>query len=114
MMRYNLLTRRAGIIVKREAEPVISSVYNPRMKDLGISIFPNPASGMLSVHFDKSFNKVVTIDIVDVAGKVVLTTQVKKNTVEHFINIQPLSDGLYAVKCYNDEFSVVQKLIKKN
>ncbi len=114
MMRYNLLTRRSGIIVKRELESVISSVYNPRMKDLGISVYPNPASGLMTVRFDKPLNKDVSIDIVDVAGKVVSSNLLKKNTAEHVINIQFLADGLYAVKCYNDEFSVVQKLIKKN
>ncbi len=65
----------------------------------GISVFPNPTSGELTVSFEKS--NPFTLRLVDISGKAVLT-QTIANTNRHKIDISSLKPGVYVLTLYNE------------
>ncbi len=113
LMRYNLLTRRSGLIIKRELAPTIPTyVRNTGFKNTGISFYPNPSRGIMNIHFDKLMSKDIVVDIMDLTGKVVASQLIKKNETDHALNVQSLSNGIYTVKFHNDDFSAADKFVK--
>jgi len=76
------------------------------------SIYPNPATENFNVAF-KSSMKNSTLSIVDVSGKIVLSTGFEKadagTTIT--INTSTLASGIYFVKISSDEKQYFQKLI---
>jgi hypothetical protein len=114
MMRYNLITRRPGIITKRELAPSVpTALHTSKFKDAGISFYPNPVSDLLTIHADRIINKDLTIDIMDVSGKIVSSEIMKANTFDQQIDVKSLSNGVYLVKFHNDEFTATDKFMKR-
>lgn len=112
LMRYNLITRRGGIIGKREVEMTPTSVNYIRSKEAGISIFPNPAKDVLTLSFSKAIKSPLVVDILDITGKQVLTTKIQQNESTATINLKSLSNGVYMIQCQNNEFKIAEKIIK--
>ena len=60
-------------------------------------IFPNPISSNQTVSVKLNSNEISTIQIVDLAGKVVINKTINSDTQIHQINITDLPNGLYQV-----------------
>lgn len=80
---------------------IISSINNPSTSDLQFRMFPNPASSELIMAFDVTETSAVTIDVLDLNGRVV------KNVVNNTFNngttaltedISNLANGMYFVR----------------
>lgn len=113
-MRLILTTKRPNIITKRELEPTLpTSIRNPKLKDAGISIYPNPANELLTVHFDRALNKDVSADIIDITGKVISSTLLKQHTFDYFVDVKSLAAGIYLIKISNEDFSTSAKFVKE-
>lgn len=114
IMRYNLLTRRQYLITKRELEPTLpTSIRNPKLKDAGISIYPNPAKEILTIHFDRVLNNDVAVDVVDITGKIVSSSIIKQHTFDSFVDVKSLASGVYLIKLSNSDFTSAAKFIKE-
>jgi len=74
----------------------------------GISIFPNPTEGKLTVTNTNNYNN--TIEVVNVAGKVVYTGSSNK-TVE--LNLTGNGSGVYFVNISNELGSITEKVVLK-
>ncbi len=114
LMRFNLLTRRKDLIIKRELIPTIpTAIRNTKLNDAGISIYPNPASEILTIHFDRVLNNDVFVDVVDITGKIVSTSIINQHTFDSFVDIKSLASGVYLIKLSNEDFSSTAKFIKE-
>lgn len=72
-----------------------------------IDIYPNPTSNQLTVTDNQlSINK---IEIIDVAGKAIKLITQYTNT----INVSELQNGIYFVKFYTDENTIIRKFSKQ-
>ncbi len=109
-MRRILRTRRAGIIVRKEYGTLTQ--VQQRMQDAGIALYPNPSKNFFSIHFDKLQNKDVNVEVIDLAGKTVLSSIIKSNQFDQDINVQSLSNGIYLVRFSNEEFTTTGKIVK--
>lgn len=69
----------------------------------GISIFPNPASNMLNVSFDAAGRTNVSVEIMDVNGKVVYTQVVTDGISKVELDITGLATGLYVIRVLSAE-----------
>ena len=84
--------------------------------NLDFALFPNPSTSNfieisysnLDVHFDESRYK---IEIFDVSGKVVLTSDIDFK-IENRVYFDNLVNGVYLVQISSDKFSTVLKFIK--
>lgn len=75
-----------------------TSITNPATADMSFRMFPNPATSELIVGFDVKEESNVSIDILDLSGKVVksvLNDTFATGTVYHTENVRDLTNGLY-------------------
>ena len=81
------------------ATPVVTD------RDSLVKIYPNPASNLLHINFQNSFD----ISILDMHGKELIRTENVKNTVS--LPITQLNTGFYFVKIHNDSLTRVHKVL---
>jgi PKD repeat protein len=72
------------------------------------SIFPNPATDKIFILFSNSGDN--TINIFDLTGKLVYSTQTSENLIE--INLSTFLSGAYLIEVSNDNYTQIDKLIK--
>lgn len=114
LMRYNLLTRRDGLIINRELSPSVpTSIKNISLAKAGISIFPNPASSSIMIHLDKASSKSLQIEIFDITGKIVSSKVMNKGVSDHVLDVRLLANGVYMLRFYNDQLHAVDKFVKE-
>ncbi len=81
-----------------------------------ISIYPNPASDILTLKIDRNSHSELTMNIYNVIGVLVKTEILKQGlapyqTVQQQFNIRDLSNGVYMIEIKSDDGSENQKLI---
>ncbi len=74
-----------------------------------VTVYPNPSEGMFTV--DVSFSGIKTIDVTDLAGKVIEKVSTSDNSVT--FNEDKISSGVYLVSVSTDSGNVTKKLIIK-
>jgi hypothetical protein len=85
---------------------------NEASAEIGMSVYPNPASGLVNVSFDAKGD--YTVSIMDVAGRVVATQAVSAaGTTNIEMPISNLQAGNYFVSVANGTSSYTQKLMVK-
>jgi hypothetical protein len=90
-------------IIKTEGTNAVSQVSKP-----SIQLFPNPASNYIQI---SGFNTVETVQIVNIAGKVVKQLQ---HPVNNTIDVSNLSSGIYHVSILTEkEGRFVSKFVKE-
>ncbi len=90
------------------AFPLANTQFN---KAENIRIYPNPSNGLLNVRINQFVGK-VTIQIVDINGRVVFNQTDDKFNIEKSINLNKLQTGVYVVKINTNEFTYSEKLIR--
>lgn len=90
------------------AFPLANTQFN---KAENVRIYPNPSNGLLNVRINQFVGK-VTIQIVDINGRVVFNQTDDKFNIEKSINLNKLQTGVYVVKINTNEFTYSEKLIR--
>jgi hypothetical protein len=86
------------------------TVSTTELKDLGLSVFPNPTSGILTIHSIKKMEQELEIDLINTNGQV-LRHQILRGQNPQ-INVQELAAGLYFLKVKTTEGIEVVKVLK--
>jgi len=78
------------------------------------TVFPNPATNQLSISFIQNQKSVKLVNIFDVTGKLVLTTNVQdllnsNNTIT--LDLNNLNSGIYMIEAKTDDISVFDKVM---
>lgn len=73
-----------------------------------LAVYPNPNNGVFTVVKANGISK--SIEVVDVTGRVVLSSNTSANTAD--INISALANGVYYVKVSSDNTTEVVKVVK--
>ena len=82
--------------------------------DNGIAIFPNPSDGQVTILTDGIVEAEAKIDIIDLAGKIVLSKPIANVGVSYFeVSLAELGSGLYIVRLTTSEEQYSAKLIIK-
>lgn len=84
---------------------ISTSINDPSTSDMSFRMFPNPASSELVMAFDVENSTNVSIDILDINGRVVksvVNTMFDNGTVALTENIRDFQSGLYIVRVVND------------
>lgn len=92
----------------------VSHVNNLKLKpEPGISIFPNPTEGLLSIQFDDGFKNDMTLSVISVDGKTVLekTGFVSSNQTTQ-LDISSLENGIYLLTIEGSETRIVKRISK--
>ncbi|MBE2289508.1 MAG: T9SS type A sorting domain-containing protein [Chitinophagaceae bacterium] len=87
--------------------PIVSAVNDNTLTAEFVTVYPNPATGILNVHW--SINKAVTgnISITDMAGRSLVTVDVDMNagTGTKALSLAGIAPGIYAVRIAADGFT---------
>lgn len=88
---------------------------NSQHSDLNCRIYPNPSSNIFTLEFDLSETKTISVLIIDVTGREVMSINAKsfsagKNKIN--FNLSELNNGVYFCKIKSDENLQTVKLIK--
>jgi hypothetical protein len=73
-------------------------------------IYPNPSTDLISIELNNFEN--VTLSIINPTGQVILKKQITKKQIER-INISDFSKGMYFIKIEGQDYSNIEKIIKK-
>ena len=101
-------------MIRGTASNPSASVGDKTINPLGLSVFPNPASEDVQVNYVLASDAVVTINMYDLAGKLVSSvsngTQMQGRHFAH-INTSALAQGFYTVNVIAGNTSSNTKLI---
>lgn len=88
-----------------------SSLTETEFKNLNISIFPNPATDLIAIQVAGLVDEDLEIELVNMAGKVVSTSQINKGSTIVYFDVQTVYNGIYLVKISNGEWSLSEKVV---
>jgi len=77
-----------------------------------ISIFPNPSDGVFNIYSKNTLNKLIQIEIFNIAGKLISFEKSLINFSKSF-DLRSVKNGIYLVKLTIDDKRYFQKVIKK-
>jgi photosystem II stability/assembly factor-like uncharacterized protein len=97
---------------KPDFSPIRSAILKGPLSDQ-FSIYPNPTTRFVNVDFETNRKSRVQIELVDVVGKVLLTTQVAAEIgSNHYpINVSKIVEGTYFLKMTDGQTVSVQRLV---
>jgi len=85
---------------------------NCRMEDIQdqtISIYPNPATDLVTIKFHEEMNTSFTYELTDITGKIIQREMLTSDQTE--INISKFSKGIYMMKISNEESIHTYRLV---
>jgi hypothetical protein len=109
IMLVNLITLRPDLA---EKAPLYGVGFNQNNFENNISIYPNPATDYINIDFKSIRNNQVKIEMVDNAGKSVLSKILVVNNDIHTIDISQLTSGFYYLQITNGTDIVRKKVVK--
>ena len=77
-----------------------------------IHIYPNPATGELTIEFEKLQTTNTKVELLDISGKVIYTATINPGNTQHQINLSSFEEGLYLIRISNTDYTVAKKVIK--
>lgn len=121
---YSLATDSIGFTETRKLSPEATTTLDVKVgidqlnanADL-MKVFPNPAEKQCSVMFNFPNPTEVSISLVDISGKRIITLEKQKYQAGRQVselNLIGIPNGLYFVKLFNDSKTYFQKLVVKN
>ena len=91
--------------------PTTTSFSAEEFGALQITVFPNPASDLIAVQIGGLVENDLTVELMDVAGKLVTRTQINKGSTIAYFDVQTVYAGIYLVKVSSEQFSRTHKIM---
>jgi len=81
----------------------------------GIELYPNPASGLLTLEFQNLESGMYTTELVDITGKVILSERItiNENKKKVILDLTRYTEGLYLIKIQGEKFNYCERLMIK-
>jgi PKD repeat protein len=78
-----------------------------------VSIYPNPASDVLTINVDNVIGDELTIELSNIAGQVVITRSLSEfnGSAKEDIDVNDLTEGVYFVKVYTNEATTTVRVV---
>jgi hypothetical protein len=95
------------------ASPISSSV-NELADNIDIQLSPNPTPSMVALRLESKINKAVKIQIVDLAGRAILSENwgISVGTNQQSIDLKDFAKGVYMIQIVEGQNVVSKKVIK--
>ena len=84
-----------------QAPPLALGLPAPGVNDISLSVYPNPANGVINVTFLRSDNEPLSVSLVDMLGRVIKTTtldQLSEGASTVTLDVASVCPGMYIVK----------------
>ncbi len=89
-----------------------SGINDHNAREFRFYIYPNPSEGDITLQVPESQN-MLSINVIDISGKLLNVDRSFISATEVRLKTGELPKGVYFIKVYNKEFSLVRKLIIK-
>jgi hypothetical protein len=91
----------------------LTDIYELSKTEKGINVFPNPTSDHVNIQFHKNIPGIISIELYNIYGQLVLNDNLKNINAEEVykISMRDLSNGLYTVKIKSEKEEFSRKLI---
>lgn len=90
--------------------PIASGISNVNNNEPAFSAYPNPATDVININWNKQSGNAATVTITDISGKNVFSSEVKMDT-NAVINISNIQAGFYFLNVATEAGSSTQKLL---
>jgi hypothetical protein len=121
---YSLATDSIGFTETRKVSPEATTTLDVKVGINPINangdlmrVFPNPAEKQCSVMFNFPTPTEVSISLVDISGKRIITIEKQKYQAGKqvsVLNLNGIPNGLYVVKLFTNSKTYFQKLVVRN
>jgi hypothetical protein len=88
-----------------------TDVSEAEFKSLNISVFPNPAADLIAVQIQDLVKEDFIVELVDVTGKIVSSSTIKKGSTIAYFDTRTIYEGVYFVKISNGNNQMTHKVI---
>lgn len=88
-----------------------SGISESEFNNLSIGVYPNPSSDILAIQVGTLVKENLSVDLLDVSGKVIKSTAVNAGQTLAFFDLQTVYSGTYFIKIYNNQFSTTRKVV---
>jgi hypothetical protein len=78
---------------------------------MNINVFPNPASDLIAIQIVDLVKEDLTIELLDIAGKLISSKNIYKGTTIAFFETETLYNGTYLIKISNQNSVITRKVI---
>lgn len=92
-----------------EAEEASSTDKTP-IENLGINVFPNPASNLIAIQISELLRSDLVVELLDLSGQVVMTSNIISGSTIAYFDVQTVYEGTYLVRISDAETSYVHKV----
>jgi len=108
--RFTVSAQKNGVLETVEILVIVEDCSANKAEEF--SMYPNPTTGIVNLSLPSQKEK-VTIKVVSINGKLVLSKEIKadKNGVFTQINLSNFAKGVYLLKMYNDNYSETKKVL---
>lgn len=86
---------------------------NAAEQQIGLSVFPNPATDILNIQPDQNVGTIQQIEVLDVHGRLVRSEGIASSSAQLSLNIAGLEEGMYIVRLATDKGMLTERFIKK-
>jgi len=76
-------------------------------------VYPNPSSGMISIELNNTFIEGVTIEVINLDGKVMLTQEIINTNKLNTLSLAHLAKGTYILQVRNSNLLQIQRIVLK-
>jgi len=80
-------------------------------EQLNITVFPNPSSDLIAIQINDLVKEDFQVDLLDMAGRVIQSSQIQKGTTIAYFDVQTVYEGVYFVRIANGKLSTSKKII---
>ena len=94
-----------------DGKPFFGVNEHPSKQEFPLNIYPNPASNVVTLSFNKSLTQKVTIRLVQTNGLTVYSAEMNPSTKDFQINVSELARGVYVLIIQNNNFTVSRKVV---
>jgi len=91
---------------------IITTVDENLEELVQVTIYPNPASEIINIQFEKAVDKEILVYLLDAQGKLVRTDQIEATVIDKKINVQDLPAGIYYIRLTKGKLVNVYKVVK--
>lgn len=88
-----------------------TDVTEAEFERLNITVFPNPTADLIAVQIQDLVKEDFIVELLDVTGRVVLSSTIKKGSTMAYFDTQTIYEGVYLVKISNGNYQTTHKVM---
>lgn len=89
----------------------VTSISEVDFKSLNINIFPNPVADLLAIQVSGVQKEDLQLELLDAAGKNVMTTKINKGSTIAYFDVQTVYEGVYLLRISNGNHQTSRKVV---